>query len=47
MTHHHTPRMGDIGEPRRQVEAPEPLPAVEPEPAHTPAPAREPEKVPA
>lgn len=44
--------MGDIGEPRRQIEAPEPVPHREPVPATEPAPVpdlepAEPEKVPA
>lgn len=38
------PRLGDIGHPRRQVEAPEPVPEKRPEPV--PA-APEPEEVPA
>ena len=37
--------MGNIGEPRRQIEAPEPVPETVPEPV--PEPVREPEKVPA
>ena len=31
------PRNGNIGEPRRQIEAPEPVPVREPEPVQTPA----------
>lgn len=38
------PRLGDIGEPRRQVEAPEPVPEKVPEPVKSP---EQPEKVPA
>lgn len=32
-----TPRSGNIGEPRRQIEAPEPVPETVPEPIQTPS----------